>query len=97
MNNVPATDNTIPFTQKEPDPVLKPVNPLSRFGVSLIPFTPVSFDDPLSWVRLGIYGTIAISCFKPCRPVSYIAMGAGAIAISTSMAGGYWNKQNGNN
>lgn len=97
MNNAPA--NTVPFSNTENgeavNPVLKPKNQYTRLAVSLIPFTPVPWADPLAWVRLGVYGSIAVMTYNRIKPISYIAMGAGAVAVATSLAGGYWKKENG--
>ncbi len=85
-----------PPPANEPTPALTPVNPIRRFGLSLIPFSPVPFTDPLAYVRLGLYGTIAYLTFNRARPISYFALGALVVSGATSTAGGFWSKQNGN-
>lgn len=88
MNNVPV-ENTVPF------PDLNHTGQIRRAALAMIPFTPVVFSDPLAWVRIGLYGTIAYATFKRSRPLSYAALGAAAMSISTSLAAQYWNKENG--
>jgi len=71
---------------------------LRQLGLSLIPFTPVSFTGPqapYAYLRLGIYGMLSYLAWSKARRLSYLCMGAAAVSFATSTSAGVWNKANG--
>lgn len=63
-------------------------------GLALIPVTPVGFTgrgSAMAWIRLLMYGSLACVTWKKNRTVSYLAMGAAGLSLTTSLAGGAWN------
>lgn len=75
-----------------------PTNVLRHIGVSMIPFTPVSFegpDLPYALLRLAVYGSAAYMSWNRSRKLSYVLIGSAAVCATTSALGGVWKKHNG--
>jgi hypothetical protein len=69
------------------------VNPISRIGLALVPFTPVSFSGPdgiYAWGRLAIYGTAAALTWQKQRKLSYVLMGAAGLSLVSSLSQDAW-------
>lgn len=76
------------------DPGVQPPGPggstltLQKGMTALIPFTPVAFTGQyawLAWSRAGIYGAIGYALWKNNRSLAYIALGAAAFGVATSL------------
>ncbi len=69
--------------------------PAKRFGVSMIPFTPVSFSGaslPWAILRLGVYGALTYMTWAKYRKLSYVFAGATVVSAATSALSDVWNK-----
>jgi len=85
-------DNTLPFPDRG---VRKPG--AGRIALGFVPFTPVHFhgspDSWIAYVRIGLYATLAYFTYNKMRPVSYAAMAAAGVSLTTSLIGKAWEKQ----
>jgi len=60
-----------------------------RMALLLIPTTPVSFSGPdagMAWLRILAYGATATLVWKGNRTIGYVAAGAAALALITSLS-----------
>lgn len=77
-----------------------PLNPnlsfdLSKIGLALVPFTPVSFtgqDAFYAWGRVILYGGIALASYKQNRAIAVVSGSAAGLCVLSSLAGGSWRK-----
>lgn len=68
---------------------------MRRFGLAMIPFTPVSFDGPESfyaWSRLIVYGAAASLMWKRQKSMAYVLTAAAGVSLVTSLSGSAWNR-----
>ena len=70
------------------DSTSRPPNP-GRMALLLIPTTPVSFSGPdagMAWLRILAYGATAALVWKGNRTIGYVAAGAAALSLITSLS-----------
>lgn len=80
-----------PVVQSETPVANPPKKTLGRFGQSLIPLTPVRFNDPLAYTRLGVYGAgIFIGMKLKSKALVYSSVALAAISIASSAAAHTW-------
>lgn len=77
-DTVRVTDN--------PTPPSKPkTSTAGRFGTAMFPVTPVPFSRWEAWVRLGVYGALAMATWKRARTVSYVSIVAAGLSTASSL------------
>ena len=68
---------------------------LKSIGVTMLPFTPVTFDGPdaiYAWTRLIVYGAASTLMWKRHRPTAYLFAGAAGLSLLTSLSGSAYPK-----
>lgn len=77
-------------TQQDNPPPAQVTNGAGRnIGLDLLPFTPVPFtgnDAIWAYIRVGLYGAMAMATWKRARTVSYVMSGAAAVSVLTSLS-----------
>ena len=66
---------------------------MAKFGLALVPFTPVPFTGNgalFAWGRLVLYGGVSALLFKRNRPLSVGFGIAAATCLATSLAAKTW-------
>lgn len=74
-------------------PASNPPGFLAKSAVALVPFTPVPFSGPdmvYAVGRVALYSAIAAYSWDRNRTIAYIAAGAAAMSVATSLTGGLW-------
>jgi hypothetical protein len=67
------------------------VRDVSKMGLKLLPFTPVPFTGTeafYAWGRLLAYTTLGVMTWEKHRKLSYVALAAAGLSLTTSLASG---------
>lgn len=70
-----------------------PKGVFEKVGLSLIPFTPVTFsgsDMPYAVGRIVVYGGLSAYLWNKNKTLSYVCAGAALMSAATSITGKIW-------
>lgn len=60
-------------------------SPVGQLGTAMFPTTAVPFSRWEAWVRLGVYGALAMATWKRARTVSYVSIAAASLSTASSL------------
>lgn len=94
-------DQVIAATQSNGAPINAETslrNPMAKFGLAMVPFTPVAFtgtDALYAWGRLVVYGGLALGIYRKNKTLSTVFGVAAGVSVLTSLGGTSWNGNGG--